>query len=57
MGKDLNERDATNRDLAGRALVFTQAYLNALLPKAEAYNRYGAATASATPLSSVSQRS
>lgn len=57
MGKDLAARDATNRDLAGRALVFTQAYLNALLPRAQAYNRRGEATHHQAALSTLSQQS
>jgi len=58
LGKELAARDTTNRELAGRALVFTQAYLNALLPRAEAYNRRGEATTrNSAALSTVSQRS
>jgi hypothetical protein len=57
LGKDLSARDATNRDLAGRALVFTQAYLNALLPRPQAYNRRGEATRHEAALSTLSQRS
>ena len=59
--RDLSRRlavcDAVNRDLAGRALVFTQAYLNALLPRAEAYDRRGQSTPQRSSPSSVSARS
>jgi hypothetical protein len=57
LGKDLTAADATNRDMAGRALVFTQAYLNALLPRAQAYNRRGEATRQPAAPSTLSQRS
>lgn len=57
LGKHLATRDATNRELASRALVFTQAYLNALLPRAQAYNRRGQATPHSPALSTMSQRS
>jgi hypothetical protein len=57
LGKGLAACDVTNRDLAGRALVFTQAYLNALLPRAQAYNRRGEAIRHAAALSTLSQRS
>ncbi len=57
LGKDLTAVDATNTDMASRALVFTQAYLNALLPRAQAYNRRGEATRQPAAPSTLSQRS
>ena len=52
----LKSRDSVNRELARRVLAFTQAYFNAILPRAQAYDRRGQSTPNVSPPSTISQR-